>query len=174
MNFGIEFKDVQEANQFIAANMIAINTKARVTRYMDNFEKNEIRKEYQELLEQKIPMLERELMKAKAAFDEAKKAFADSQEYVSATTNEAKALAVEVRRGTKEEELDDMNTWKIAIGDRYYFFTYIDKQIKLCKVMDIPFHERQEIFNAMTRNEEFIKKFKNPEITEVEFEQIPI
>lgn len=156
MNLGIIFPDQTAANLFIAKNFIAMNTKVRAQRFMDNFEKNEIRKEYQDLLEQKIPLLERELMKAKSAFDEAKKHYADATEYVSASTNEAKALAVEVRRGVTEMELDDMTTWRVPIGDRYYYFTYIDQQIKLCKVQDIPFHERQEIFNAMTKNEEFI------------------
>lgn len=184
-NIGIEFNNMDEAVQFMAKYTTAINTKARVNRFMDNFEKTEIRKEYQELLEQKLPMLERDVMKAKVAFDEAKKSFADAQEYVSATTNEAKALAVEVKRGIKEMELDDLYTWRVPVGDKYFFFTFIDKQIKLCKVLDIPFHERQEIFNAMAKNEEFFKtyfpdgcmnveKFSEKGIIEVQEENEPV
>jgi hypothetical protein len=159
LNLGLEFKDMNQAINFIGSKLISFNQKVRANRFMDNFEKHEIRKDYQELLENKIPMLEKELMKAQAAHAEAKKALADANEYVSATTNEAKAMAVEVKRGIKEIELDDMYTWSIPVGDKYYFFTFIDSQIKLCKVSDIPFHERSEIFNAMTQNEEFFKKY---------------
>lgn len=159
MTLGIVFESANDAVQFMGRNLIGIGIKVRANRYMDGVEKNEIRREYQELLEQKIPMLEKELAKAKAELDAAKKAFGDASEHVSATTNEAKALAVEVRRGTKEMELDDSFTWRIAVGDRYYFYTFIDKQIKLCKVQDVPFHERQDLYNATTNNADFFNTY---------------
>jgi hypothetical protein len=159
LTLGLEFKDMNQAINFVGSKLISFNQKVRANRFIDNFEKNEIRKDYQDLLESKIPMLEKELMKAQSAHAEAKKALADANEYVSATTNEAKALAVEVKRGIREIELDDMYTWSIPVGDKYFFFTFIDSQIKLCKVSDIPFHERSEIFNAMSQNEEFFKKY---------------
>lgn len=101
MNLGFEFPTHQSAIQFMAKYLIGINSKLRSSRYIDNFEKSEIRKDYQELLEQKIPMLEREMIKAKSVFDEAKKDLADATEMVSAT---AKSLANEVRRGVREME----------------------------------------------------------------------
>jgi hypothetical protein len=159
LTLGLEFKDMNQAINFVGSKLISFNQKVRANRFMDHFEKNEIRKDYQELLENKIPMIEKELMKAKSAYAEAKKTLADATEYVSATTNEAKAMAVEVKRGIKEIELDDMYTWSIPVGDKYYFFTFIDSQIKLCKVSDIPFHERSEIFNAMSQNAEFFEKY---------------
>ena len=106
-NFGITFENATEAIQFVGKNLIGVSYKVRANRLMDFVEKAEIRKEYQELLETKIPILEKELAKAKAELDAAKKSFADAIEYVSATTNEAKALALEVKRGIKEIELDE-------------------------------------------------------------------
>ena len=153
-NFGT-FENEKAANEFIGKNLIGINQKISVNRFMDNFEKQELRKEYQEMLELKMPLLERELMKATAAFQEAKKNLADAQEIVNATTNEVKALANEVKRGIKVMELDDQFTWRIPFMGKFYYFTYIDKQLKLCKINDIMEHEKQELFNASYQNETF-------------------
>jgi len=159
ITFGIVFEDATEAVKFMGKNIIGIGQKVRASRLMDIVEKSEIRKEYQELLETKIPILEKELAKAKAELDAAKKFFSDAVEYVSATTNEAKALALEVKRGVKEIELDENFTWRVAVGDRYYYYTFIDSQIKLCKIQDIPFHEKQDLYNATANNETFFNTF---------------
>lgn len=60
-NLGRIFKDATEATQFISENIAGINSKVRASRYMDNYEKRQIREDYQQLLEQKLPMLEKEL-----------------------------------------------------------------------------------------------------------------
>lgn len=158
-NLGFQFNTAAEAAQFFGKYISGISSKVRASRFMDNYEKKMIREDYQQLLEQKIPMLERELMKAKTALDEAKKTFNDASEAVSATFNEAKSLALEVKRGIVEMELDDLFTWKVPVGDKYYFYTFIDNQIKLCKVVDIPFHEKTEIFNVMQNNEAFFADY---------------
>lgn len=150
-----EFKTEKEATEFIHQNTTAFNQKICVFRFMDNFEKSELRKEYQELLEVKLPFLEKEANKAEQAFKEAKRALADATECVNATTNEVKALALEVKRGTKEINLDDQFTWRIPFEGKYYFYTYMDKQIKLAKVSDIPAHEKSEIFADSSKNEIF-------------------
>lgn len=156
------FESSKEANEFISKNLTAVNQKITVCRFMDNFEKNELRKEYSELLETKLPFLEKELQKAAAALSIAKKEAADAQEYVNATTNEAKALAVDVKRGLKDISLDDQFSWRVPFQSRYYFFTFIDNQIKLCKISDIPEKEKEELWNAMSENERFF----NPEKSE--------
>jgi hypothetical protein len=70
-SFGI-IETEKEVLQFIHSNLTAINQGVTVNRFMDNFEKTELRKEYQEKLELKLPLLERELLKAQSIFDEAK------------------------------------------------------------------------------------------------------
>jgi len=149
------FESAKEAMDFIHSKMTAVNQKLTVCRFMDNFEKNEIRKEYSELLETKLPFLEKELQKASSVYAQAKKEFSEAQEYVNATTNEAKALAVEVKRGVKDISLDDQFTWRAAYDGKYYFYTFIDNQIKLCKIQDIPDFEKQTLWNAMADNESF-------------------
>lgn len=158
-HFCMEFKEANEAVEFMAKYVTGLNVKQSVNRLMDSYEKKMIREDYQDLLEQKIPMLERDLSKAKQAFDEAKKEYNNALELVSATTNEAMALAREVKSGVKIMELDDMYTWRVPVGDKYYIYTFMDNQIKLCKVLDIPFYERNELFNAMHENSEFFETY---------------
>jgi hypothetical protein len=149
------FESAKEATEFIHSKMTAVNQKLTVCRFMDNFEKNEIRKEYSELLETKLPFLEKELQKAAAVYAQAKKEQAEAQEYVNATTNEAKALAVDVKRGLKDISLDDQFSWRVPFESRYFYFTFIDNQIKLCKIADIPEYEKADLWNAMSNNEAF-------------------
>jgi hypothetical protein len=93
---------------------------------------------------------------ATQAFNEAKLKRDDAAEMVSATISEAKSLAKEVKRGLVDMKLDDLFTSRVPYRGRYYYFTYMDKQLKLCAIKDIPEHEKTEIWNVMAANEEFI------------------
>jgi len=139
-------------------NLTGINQKLNVFRFMDFVEKTELRKEYSDILENKIPLVERDLSKAMIAFEELKDKLKDAKEFYNATLNESKSIATEVKRGVKEINLDDQFTWRVAFDNRYFFFTYIDKQIKLCKVQEIPEHEKMDLFNAMHRNDVFFNE----------------
>lgn len=152
-----KFESLQKAQDFVGENLTGVNQKLTTNRFIDQFEKTEIRKEYNELLENKIPILEKELMKAKSAFDDAKKTLDEAKEYVSATINEAKALAFDVKRGVREITVDDIATWRIALDGVYYFYTYIDGEIRLCKNSIIPDFEKMEIYNSTVKNEAYFK-----------------
>ena len=149
------YESGDEAAEFMHKHLLAINQKLCVYRFMDQAEKSWIRSDYNDLLENKIPMLEKDLQKAKSEFETAKKELADSMERVNATTNEAKALALSVKRGIKEINLDDQYTWRVPFNGVYYFFTWMDKVIKLCKTQVIPEYEKMDVFNASQKNEEF-------------------
>lgn len=149
------FENEKEVNKFIAENLVGINQAATVNRFMDSVERAQLRKDYQELLELKLPLLERELNKANAVYNEAKAALSNAKEIVNATTNEAKSIALEVKNNVKTIKLDDQFTWRIPFGDKFYFYTYIDKKLQLCKVADIQSFEKSELFNASAQNEKF-------------------
>jgi hypothetical protein len=155
LTFG-EFTTADEAAKFLANNLTAINQAITVARHMDTREKTEIRREYNDLLENILPSKEKELSEATTVFNEAKRKLSDATEMVNATLSEAKALAKEVKRGLIDMKLDDLFTTRIPYRGRYYFFTYIDKQLKLCAIKDIPDYEKTEIWNVMAANEEFI------------------
>jgi hypothetical protein len=147
------FETAEEAAKFLGKNFTSINQALTVSRHMDQREKIEIRREYNELLEIKLPVYEKELSAATQEFNEAKRKLANATEMVNATITEARGLASEVRRGLVEMKLDDLYTSRIPYHGRYYFFTYMDKQLKLCAIKDIPAHEKTEIWNAMAENE---------------------
>jgi hypothetical protein len=151
-----EFDSAEDAAKFLGKNFTAINHAITVARYMDQREKTDIRKEYNEILENKLPIFEKELSAVTQEFNEAKKKVNNSTEMVNATISEAKALAAEVKRGLVDIQLDDLFTSYIPYRGRYYFFTYIDKQLKLCAIRDIPDSEKNDIWNSMAANDEMI------------------
>jgi hypothetical protein len=154
-SFG-EFPTAEDAARFLGKDFTAINQAITVARHMDFKEKMEIRKEYSEILENKLPIYEKELSAATSEFNDAKRKLSDATEMVNATVSEAKSMAKEVKRGLVDMRLDDLFTSRIPYRGRYYFFTYIDKQLKLCAIKDIPEHEKSDIWNAMAANDEFI------------------
>jgi hypothetical protein len=159
-----EFETAEEAAKFLGKNFTSINQALTVSRHMDQREKIDIRKEYNELLENKLPIYEKELSQVTQEFNEAKKKVTNSTEMVNATITEARSLAGEVKRGLVEMRLDDLFTSRLPYHGRYYYFTYMDKQLKLCAIKDIPEHEKGEIWNAMAQNEEMIDtNFANAE-----------
>ena len=151
-----EFETAEEAVKFMGGTFVAVNHALTVARHMDIKEKTEIRRDYNDILENELPSKERELVNATQEYSTAKKKKEDSQELVNAALYEAKSLAYEVKRGLVDVQLDDMFTWRLPYKGRYYFFTYMDKQLKLCAIRDIPETEKDELWNAMADNEKVI------------------
>jgi hypothetical protein len=151
-----EYESAEEAIKFISSNLITVNQGITVNRHMDSFEKKEIRQEYNDILENRLPILEKEHSVATSQLNDAKKKEKDAAEMVRASENEAKILAREVKAGIKEINLDELFTFKVPYQCKHYYYTFIDKELKLCRIREIPEHEKSEIWNAMAGNETFI------------------
>lgn len=149
------FASDKEAIQFINLNLTALNQKITAIRFIDNVEKIEIRKEYQDLLENKLPFYKKDLQKAEIELKEAKDRVKELQTAVDGIQQEAESMAVQVKIGTKEINLDDLYTWRIAFNGKYFFYTFIDNQIKLAKILEIPSYEKTELFNQQENNAAF-------------------
>jgi hypothetical protein len=154
-SFG-SFEEWDDAVKFLGTNLTSINQPLTVNRFLDQKEKTSLRIEYQGILENLVPEFEKALSNAENELAAVKKKQKDALEAYNATINNARNLAYKVKKGLQEMNLDDKYTSRIAYKGRYYFFTYIDKELKLCKIKDIPEHEKTEIWNAMAGNEEFI------------------
>ena len=150
-----KFETLNAAAEFIATNLVGINSRITVNRFMDQYEKSQLRTEYQELLEDKMPIVERDFMRAKADYDAAKVKLSEAQEFLGSVITEAKKLATQVKRGVVEISLDDIATWRVPYDNRYYYYTYIDGILKLAKIADIPDYEKNDLFNSMTKNDQF-------------------
>lgn len=158
-----KFDKPEEAIKFIGGNLVITNAPLTVARHMDNFEKNELRKKYNAILEDALPHAERERSEKEQIFNDAKKELADANATVQACEIEAKTLAKKVKRGTVEIRLDEDYTFRVPYRGRFYFYTYIDKEIRLVHIRDMAGSEKQEIFSASAENETFIEKFVNGE-----------
>jgi hypothetical protein len=151
------FEKHEDVLKFLSdSKLTTINQAITASRHMDFIEKKELREQYNDILENILPRYEKEYTVCLSELNEAKRKEKDASEMVSATISEVKILSKEVKRGVKDIRLDDLYTFRIPYKGRYYFYTWIDKQLKLCRITDIPEHEKTEIWNAMAYNEEFI------------------
>lgn len=165
------YETPEEAAKFIGGNFTAINQSLTVGRHMDNYEKETIRKKYDEILEDHLPRYESQLSEATRKLEEAKKAAAEAKERVNAAITEVKGLARQAKRGIVDMDLDELYTSRIPVQGRYYYYTYIDGELRLCKACDIPERETGDLYNAMASNEEFFdNNFGDSSLTDVDFE----
>lgn len=153
-----EFETPEEASKFIGSNLTALNRGVTVTRHMDTTEKKATREDYQDVLENLVPVYEKELSAAELALTNAKASLKNAQEAYDFVINRAKNLAAEAKRGLKDMILDEKYTYRIPYQGRFYFFTYVDFQLKLCLIREIAESEKTEIWSNMATNEEFIDK----------------
>jgi hypothetical protein len=173
------FKTAEEASKHMASNFTFMNRQLTVARFMDAIEKESKRREYRETLEDILPKFEKDLIQAEINLTDAKKRQKDALEAYNVTMNHAKELAYEVKRGLMDMDLDEKYTYRVASNGRYYFYTFIDQQLKLCKIMDIPEHEKQELWNAMSGNQAYFEHLReefssgnNPETFEISNKEI--
>jgi len=155
-NLGTYENEQQISEFFATSGLITVNHALTVSRHMDMKEKIELRTEYNDVLENQLPIEEKDLSKALHEMEDAKRNVKNCQESVNAAMTKVKSLAVEVKHGVKEMKLDDIYTHRIAYRGRYYFYTWIDKMLRLCAFYDIPESEKGEIWNQMAPNERFI------------------
>lgn len=149
-----EFATDQEAIEFMQKNFFSTNQGITVARFMDNFEKSELRKEYNDIMENMLPKYEQDMRNAIDAYNHAKVAKENAIQLVQASINEAKAIAQEVKRGLKEMQLDENFTWKLPYKGRFYFFTFIDKAVRLVRISDMYETEKTELFSQGKINED--------------------
>jgi hypothetical protein len=150
------FETPEEMAKSIGSNLVAVNVALTCNRHLDQKEKLEMREEYQKLLEDIVPVYEKKWSEAEIAFNSAKKALKEAEENYSAEIAKTKELAKQVKRGLTEMDLDEKYTFRIAYNSNYYFYTWIDKQLRLCLIRPIPETEKQDLFNAMASNEHYI------------------
>lgn len=155
-----EFKTVKQAQKFFNENnFITLNPMIEAVRKMDEIEINDLRGMYIEELEESIPELEANLFKAQQEYNSAKEYLSTQKERVSASHTKVDMLVAEINAGVKEMSPEQSKTFEIAYKNKYLYYTLINGTLTLCKVKDIPEHERSEIFNSTEGNLEAMNKF---------------
>lgn len=158
-NFG-SFPTIEAAGKFMAGNLTCINKQMRVARWMDDLEKNTLRRDYSELLEDLLPVLGKEISQAENTLTDAKRKLKSAEESYNSAVDRAKNMAAEAKRGLRAIDLEAKDTFQVPYKGKYYYFTWIGKEVKLCHVADIPDYEKGDLFNQMAGNEQFIDDLK--------------
>lgn len=161
-----QFESEEDARVFMSQNLLAVQTKLVATREMDDQEIEMLRDEYAEELEDVLPILRQEHFKKESELEAAKKNEKDAKEMVNASLNKIQQLANEVNDGTTTIELDPANTWDAIYNQKRYFYAFIDGEIKLAKIQDIPSYEADDLISSSQKNAKFFEKIKMEVVNE--------
>lgn len=136
-----------------------------VTRYLDDFEKSNIREEYCMLEENEVPARKQEL---EEALEKAKKMKKDAEEAYASVLMEVVKYAAEVRLGTADMRLKSKNTICLALAGHYLVYNWDSNKSKfvLAKAYEIP--DPTEIWANETKNRESMKTVFGLEFPEIE------
>ncbi len=136
-----------------------------VTRYLDDFEKKNIREEYCTLEENEVPARKAEL---EEALEKAKKMKKDAEEAYASVLMEVAKFAAEVRQGTVDMRLKSKNVFCIALAGHYLVYNWdvnLEKFL-LAKAYEVP--DRSEIWANEEKNRESMKTVFGLEFPEEE------
>lgn len=162
-----EFESNDEARLFMAENFLAIQSKITVTRKIDDTEKQLLREQYVDELEENLPVYRNAYHDSVVHLEDAKKREKDSKEMVNASLNKIQQLADEVNDGRTDMELDSASTWEVVYANKKFYYTYMDGAIKLAKVEDVPSYEADDLISTSEKNSEYFAK-----LMEVDAEQV--
>lgn len=155
-------KVIEKVNEYFNAEF-PTNVVAR--RYMDEFEKMNIREEYNQIVENEQPDAEREL---DAAIAEAKRIKKDAEDALLAVNKRIKELAARVKEGQEDIKLSNKNTFRIALAGHYLTFTWIDGEVKLATSEKIPNWDKDKIWAQEDRNRKGMEELFGIKFPEVE------
>lgn len=159
-----KFKDEEDARVFMSKNLLAIQSPCIASREMDDVEIADLRKEYSEELEEVLPKLRQDHIKKEQELELAKKIEKDAKEMVSSCLNNIQQLADSVKAGKTLIDLETTNTWQVILDGKKYFFTYVNGEIKLAHIQDVPSFEMNDLISSSGKNAAFFEKLKSAEV----------
>lgn len=118
-------------------------------RYLDDIEKDDIRKKYCSLVETKLPEAEEALLDAK---ERAKKIKSDAEERLNAVSKQIKDYAAKVTEGTKEKKLPATKTFRIALNGYYLYYSVLNGRVLLVKAEKISSYDKSSLWAQEDRN----------------------
>lgn len=123
---GEQLETKRDAMKFIGRTFTAVFPETEyVTRRMDAFEKQAIREEYCQLVENLLPERKRQL---EEALEEAKRMKKEAEERYASALQEVATMAAEVKMGTVEEKLKGSDTFTMALSGYYLTYTWNEER----------------------------------------------
>ena len=119
------------------------------TRYMDESEKEDIRRKYCRLVEEELPQAELEYLDA---VEEAKRLKNDASGKVESLNKQIKDYAAKVHEGAKEKELPATKTFRIALAGYFLTYSIINGRVLLVKASKVEKYEKTSLWSQEDRN----------------------
>ena len=131
------------------------------TRVMDECEKQAIRADYCQLVENTLPERKRQLDEA---LEEAKRMKKDAEELYASALQEVATMAAEVRMGTVETKLKGSDTFTIALGGYYLTYTWNEERevFVLAKAYEVT--DTSDVWSSDENNREQMVQLFNIDI----------
>ena len=142
-------ESLEEIEKHLADKFVALNAGTKVVRLLDAYEIQTMRNNYAELMEGDKIKHEAELVKIEA---DAKLRVKEAKERLQATLTRIDTLVKDVKAGSKEIDLPQETTYRIAVGNHYLFYAWANGKFQLADVCLIPEWERRELFNMQDKN----------------------
>ncbi|MHC0442343.1 hypothetical protein [Flavobacterium sp. 3-210] len=155
------FETPEDVQKFMSENFIAMPKQIDTDRLLDEYEKDHIRNDYMVELEENLPVYQNQLIEAARETERAKEAEKRAKETVSASFNKVELLSKEVKKGVTEMNLDPATTYEVAFNGNYYYYTWLNGELKLAKIKKIPDHDLSDLFNSSERNKTFFESLKS-------------
>ena len=125
-------KVIDKVNEYFNAEF-PTNEVAR--RFIDEYEKQNIREEYNQIVEEELPVAEAEQLDA---IDRAKRIKKEADDNLLSVRNRIKELAARVTDGKEDFKLSSKNTFRIALAGHYLTFSWVDGRVVLAKASKVP------------------------------------
>lgn len=154
------FENADKARMFIAENLLGIQTKLTTTRFIDHVEIDALRDQYTDELENNLPNIKSAYHVKMEEYERAKQNKKEAEEMVNASLTKIQQLANEVNDRTTEINLDPEHTWEVVYNGKRFYYTFMDNEIKLAKIMDIASYEMDDLISSSHRNADFFENHK--------------
>ncbi|MDV3536802.1 hypothetical protein CMU91_14885 [Elizabethkingia anophelis] len=156
------FKTIDDFQEHFAVNTVSEHRKVSAVRHYTDEEILGFREDILRVAEDELPQAKEELSKRDIEFKKAKESREDAIETVGALNTKIGDLAAEIKEGKTEIEVPANRTYRVPYKGKYYFYTWQDNgDCVLVKVLDVPEHEKAEIFNNTDKNNTFFESLKN-------------
>lgn len=141
------FKEIEEK---LNEHFVALFPEHEVTlRKLDEFEVQNIREEYCQIQENRLPEV---VLAQQAAYEEAKRMKKDADDNLLTVQNRIGELAARVKQGTDEIRLSSTETVQFALNGYNLTYTWCDGKFQLAKAEVIPEWGRNELWSQEEKN----------------------
>ena len=155
------FETLDEVREYLATNAVFENVDTSAVRFYSDEEIKDFKEKVLDIVENE-PQADDDRTDAEANLQQAKKDKEVAWENYNALICEMKDLAREIRVGTTSIKLPSLRTFRIPYKGKFYTYVWLDNEkVVLVDIYYIPENQKQDLFNANEKNEDFFQSLGN-------------